>query len=164
MMHTSDRKLPKLLVLVPILALAPACGPKQVQLYDGEKLGDDETTFLLTNPHLKMNVDRQHQIAAGSSLQKLELPKGHHVAEVNCIYAPENTYHPAKGVDPATATGPIKTEFKESPPIAVVMDGEPGHLYKPRVHFERHPGDLPGCRVKMFDVTNESGGAKVDLY
>ena len=149
--------------LFPLLALA-ACGPKQVQLYEGPKLGEDEVTFLITNPHLKMVVDRQNAVAEGGGLQKLELPRGHHVAEVRCIYSPEVTYHPAKGVDPATATGPLKGDFKESPPIAVVMDGEVGHLYKPRVHFERHPGDLPGCRVKMFDITNESGGAKVDTY
>ena len=154
----------RILVVLSFLTLASACGPKQVQLYEGEKLGEDEVTFLVTNPHLKMIVDRQHSIEAGQGLQKLELPKGHHVAEVQCIYSPDVTYHPAKGVDPATATGPIKSDFKESPPIAVVMDGEPGHLYKPRVHYERHAGDLPGCRVRMFDVTNDSGGAKVDTY
>jgi hypothetical protein len=44
------------------------------------------------------------------------------------------------------------------------MEGEPGHIYKPRARYERHPGDLPGCRVRMFDVTNESGGYKIDFY
>ena len=54
---------------------------------------------MITNPHLKMLVDRQNTIE-DQSLQKLELPRGHHVAEVRCIYTPDMTYHPAKGVDP----------------------------------------------------------------
>jgi hypothetical protein len=157
-MLTLDRRF---VLALPLLTLA-ACGPKAVQLYDGPKLDESEVTYMITNPHLKMVVDRQNTIE-DQSLQKLELPKGHHVAEVRCIYTPDMTYHPAKGVDP-NASGPLKGDFKESPPIAVVMEGEPGHMYKPRAHYERHAGDLPGCRVRMFDVTNESGGHKVDFY
>ena len=157
-MLTLDRRF---VLALPLLSLV-ACGPKAVQLYDGPKLDEGDVTYLITNPHLKVTVDRQNKVE-DQALQKLELPKGHHVAEVQCVYTPDVTYHPAKGVDP-NASGPLKGDFKESPPIAVVMDGEPGKIYKLRAHFERHAGDLPGCRVRMFDVTNESGGHKVHFY
>ena len=158
-MRTLDRRF---LLALPLLSLA-ACGPKAVQLYDGPKLDESEVTYMFTNPHLKMVVDRQNTIE-DQSLQKLELPRGHHVAEVRCIYTPDMTYHPAKGVDPEcqrTAEGGLQG----------VAAHRGGHGRGARAtSTSRGPttsatrGTFPGCRVRMFDVTNESGGHKVDFY
>lgn len=133
------------LALASLLATA-GCGPKAVQLYEGPKLPNDQVQVLWTNPRLEMSVDRQYKVPADEreTLHKLDVALGNHAVEVNCLYDDPN--------------------IKVSPTIALLLDGKPGHAYKPRVHFERNAAGVPGCKVKLFDVTEEPGGNKIDLY
>jgi hypothetical protein len=126
--------------------LLAGCGPKAVQLYEGPKLPNDQVQYLWSNPRLIINVDRQYTIPEGErdSLQRMEVQLGNHAVEVQCLYDDAN--------------------IKVSPSFALLLDGKPGHAYKPRVHFERNPAGLPACHAKLFDVTDDPGGQKVDLY
>jgi hypothetical protein len=135
-----------------------------VQGYTGAKLPDDQVTYLWSNPHLMMSVDRDYAIPEKDvkKLHKIELRAGHHAVEVRCLYTRDVTYHAKEG-DPPSST-PVKESFTASPVIAVVMSGDATRQYKPRVHFERNVDGVPGCRVKMFDVTEESGGQDVHLF
>lgn len=148
-----------------LAVLASGCGPKAVQLYDGPKLPDSEVIVLWSNPHLAINVDRSYDVPAEerAKLHRIELPPGHHAVEVRCFYTKDVPYHPAKGGEAAPGEAPAQ-DFTESPTIALLLDGQAGRSYKPRVHFQRNAAGVPGCRVKLFDVTEESGGHKVHLY
>jgi hypothetical protein len=129
-----------------LLLLAPACAAQRVQLYEGEKLPDDQVTILYSNPHLEMGIDRQYNMPEGevSKLHRIELPPGNHAVEVHCLYD-----------DP---------KYKRSPLIPVLLDGEAGHVYKARVQYGKSDDGLPKCKVKIFDLTAESGGEKTDTY
>lgn len=118
----------------------------QVQLYDGPPLTQNETAVLWTNPHLEITIDRKYSVPAGeiAKLHRIELPREQHAVEVRCRYTGE--------------------KFAVSPTIALEMEGQPAHAYKPRVRFEHNAAGVPGCRVRMFDVTNEPGGQKIDFY
>lgn len=146
-------------------AAAGACGPELVQVYDGSKLPDDQVTFLYNNSHLDVTVDRRSSVEGDQrkKLHKLELQAGHHAVEVRCHYSDDVPYT-AKGGGPAPAPAAGGETYTLSPVIALTIDGDAGHAYKPRAHFERNAEGVPGCHVKMFDVTAESGGEKQDLY
>jgi hypothetical protein len=144
--------------------LGGACGATNVQVYEGEKMSPDQVTVLYSNPHLSVSVDRQYTVPS-QKLHRLELPAGHHAVEVQCLYTDDVQYHPARGrnkrnVDPSIAG----QKFTASPSFALVVEGQAGHKYKPRAHFEKDDAGVPGCHVKMFDITDESGGEKVHLY
>jgi hypothetical protein len=133
-----------LLVLAP---LAVGCGGAQrVQLYEGARLPDDQVSVLWTNPRLEIEVDRQYKLSAAdnSRLYRIELPPGNHAVEVRCLYPDE--------------------KVKVSPTIALLLDGQAGHSYKPRVQFSRGADGVPGCRTRMFDVTAEPSGHTIDLF
>ncbi len=136
----------RLALLIASLSGLGACGHQRVQLYEGAPLPVDRATVLWSNPHLDLTVDRQYTVPAEerSKLHRLELPAGHHTVEVRCLYQNE--------------------KYTMSPVIPLVIDGEATHLYKPRVRFERTAEGVPGCRVKIFDVTSQSGGQKIDSY
>ena len=151
-------------MFVLLAASLCGCGATNVQLYDGEKMPDDQVTVLYTNPHLRIGVDRQYTVPK-QSLHRLEMPAGHHAMEVQCLYGDDVQYHKARGrnkrpSDPAMAG----QTFTESPKFALVVEGEAGHKYKPRVHFEKDEAGVPACHVKMFDITNEAGGEKNHFY
>jgi hypothetical protein len=156
-------------LLVITSALCLSCGPKRVQLYEGQ-LSDEEITVVFTNPHLELAVDRQYKLTGDdrTKLQKLELPVGHHTVEVSCVYSDDVTYNPPPDKAPATTAEEAKPapaeKITQSPVIVLVADGEAGHSYKPRVHFYRNAQGVPGCRVRMFDVTSESGGHSNHFY
>lgn len=145
------------------LALGAGCGAREVQLYDGPRLPHDQVVVLWSNPHLTLNIDRSYSMPVDdrSKLHRIEVPLGHHAVEVSCIYTDDVTYHP-------TGKGEAKPEgaqqFTQSRLIALLLDGQPGHQYKLRAHFTKDNAGTPGCRVKLFDVTNESGGHKVNFY
>jgi hypothetical protein len=134
------------LLLGAIVAVASCAGVQRVQLYEGEKLPDDQIAVLWTNPQLEIEVDRQYKVPAEESarLHRIELAPGTHAVEVRCRYQDE--------------------KIKLSPVIALAVEGEPGHGYKPRVQFGRGAEGQPKCKARMFDVTNQSGGQKIDLY
>jgi hypothetical protein len=126
-----------------LLALLPACAAKSVQLYEGPKLPDDQVTTLWTNPRLQIEVDRQYKHPADQkALHRIDLPPGSHAVEVRCLY----------------------DNGQVSPVLALLMEGEAGHRYKPRVQFSRDEGGSPRCKAKVFDVTSEPDGHKIDLY
>jgi hypothetical protein len=131
---------------VSLLALfAAGCGgAKHVQLYDGPKLPDDQVTVLWTNPSLLVEVDRQYKVPANEAdqLHRIDLPPGNHAVEVRCRYDKDNI----------------------SPVIALAMEGDAGHSYKPRAQMGKKPDGVPTCNARMFDVTAEKGGEKVDRY
>ena len=90
---------------------------------------------------------------------------GNHAVEVQCLYSDDVPYHPMKRKEGAPPLEKPKEKILVSPVFPVLLDGEAGHSYKPRVHFERDDASgVPGCHVHMVDVTNEPGGEKVDLY
>jgi hypothetical protein len=129
-----------------MLFMAACGGVQRVQLYEGAQLPDDQVTVLWTNPRLEIEVDRQYKVPAEQStrLQRLELPPGNHAVEVRCLYQDDkNTV---------------------SPVIALVLDGEAGHSYKPRVQFGRAESGQPTCKARMFDITTDPAGQKVDSY
>lgn len=152
------------LLVVAMLTTAAGCGPTKIQAYDGPQMPAEEVTVLWSNPHLEIDVDRRHSVKkdAAAKLHRIELPAGHHSVEVRCLYTDDVKYHTNEGEGPApTAT---EAKFEMSPTIALVMDGEAGHAYKPRVHFQRNASGVPGCKVKMFDVTAEGGGGGDNFY
>jgi hypothetical protein len=131
------------LLLAP---LAAACGPTNVQLYEGDKLSADQVTVLWSNPHLDTTVDRQYTIppAENAKLHRIELPPGNHAVEVRFHY-------PECGI-------------KDAPPIALLLDGEAGHAYKPRIQIGQNAAGAPSCKARMFDVTSDGAGNKKDYY
>jgi hypothetical protein len=143
------------------ILLGAGCAAPTVQAYEGAKLPDDKVTYLWTNPHLDMSVDRSFTVTAEqrSTLQRIELRTGHHVAEVSCLYTDDVTYQPKEG-----ASAPRDKAYTQSPAIALTIDGEPGHSYKPVVHYELGANGVPGCHVKAIDVTDQSGAEKTHLY
>jgi hypothetical protein len=128
------------------LLLASCGGVQRVQLYEGPRLPDDQVTVLWTNPQLEVEVDRQYKVPAEeiARLHRVELPPGNHAVEVRCRYNDD--------------------KIKLSPTIALAVEGEAGHSYKPRVQFGRGTEGQPSCKARMFDVTSEPGGEKVDRY
>jgi hypothetical protein len=156
-----------------LLAVAIAlggCGPKAVQLYDGPKLPDNEVIVLYSNPHLLMSVDRAFEIteAERGKLHKLEVSPGHHAIEVRCVYSEDIKYHPPgksvpKDVE-APPPPPDAPQYTHSPIIALLLDGEPGHAFKARAHFTRNSQGIPGCRVKLFDITADGSSKDENLY
>jgi hypothetical protein len=134
--------------LLPLLVLLlPACGGVQrVQLYDGPQLPADQVTVLWSNPRLQVEVDRQYKlpVAENARLHRIELPPGNHAVEVRCLYQ-----------DAANTISPV---------IALAMDGDAGHSYKPRVQFGKSDSGQPTCKARMFDVTSETDGQKRDMY
>jgi hypothetical protein len=151
-------------LLISLLAAAGAgaCGPKRVQLYEGPALAPDQVTLLYSNKHLDLNVDRTYTLPASDrgKLHLLEIPAGHHAVEVRCLYTDDVPYHAVGG----GGSAPAGQKYTVSPPIALLLEGLPGHRYKPRARFERDGAGVPGCHVKMFDITNEPGGASQELY
>jgi hypothetical protein len=131
-----------------------------------EGLPEDQVAFLFTNPHLDLTVDRDFSAPASESksLRRITVPPGHHAVEASCVYTDAVPYHAAKGDGPAPAASAEGAKITKSTPIAVVLEGEPGHKYKPRAHFFRNAEGIPGCRVRMVDVTNDSAGKDQDLY
>jgi hypothetical protein len=131
--------------LLAALALAGCGGVQRVQLYEGAKLPDDQVTVLWSNPRLEIEVDRQYKIPSGeiARLHRIELPPGNHAVEVRCLYDDPNV--------------------KVSPVIALVIEGDAGKSYKPRVQFGRGAQGQPTCKARMFEVT-EPGGEKIDNY
>lgn len=138
------------------------CAAPTVQGYEGAKLPDDRVTFLWTNPHLDITVDRQYTVSEADRkrLQKVELRSGHHVAEVRCVYTDDVPYASKDGAGSAARD----KSYTMSPVIALTFDGEPGHAYKPVAHFEVSAAGVPGCHVKVLDVTDQSGAEKTHLY
>ncbi len=149
-MQLSFRLPLRLLVLRSALplafALAGCGGVQRVQLYEGAALPPDQVTVLWSNPRLEIEVDRQYKLPSSENarLHRIELPPGTHAVEVRCLYQDAN--------------------IKVSPVIALAMEGEPAHSYKPRVQFGRGESGQPSCKARMFDVTAEPGGEKVDSY
>jgi hypothetical protein len=160
------------LLLPAALLAAGACGPKRVQLYQGDGLPDQEVAVLYTNPHLDLEVDQDFKLKGQdrSKMHKLEMTTGDHALAVSCHYTDDVTYHPPEkpaAAPPADAPPPppAPTEkITQSPIIVLRMDGVGSHAYKPRVHFYRNAQGIPGCRVKVFDVTSEPGGEKNNFY
>jgi hypothetical protein len=149
------------LALVGLATLG--CGPTNVRHYDGPELGPEQVTYLYTNPHLEIIIDRDFTHPRDKKgLHRYELPAGHHAIDVKCLYTSDVSYRPVKGAEGSTK--PVDTSYTESPVISLVMDGEPGQSYKPRVRFERDADGIPGCHVRMKNVTKENGGEKVHLY
>jgi len=142
----SSARCPLLLGGIITIAIASCGGAQLVQLYEGEKLPDDRVTVLWTNPQLEIEVDRQYKVPSGeiARLHRIELAPGNHAVEVQCRYQDE--------------------KIKVSPVIALAVEGEAGHSYKPRVQFGRGAEGQPKCKARMFDVTSEPGGQKIDLY
>ena len=144
------RLLPAASVLTVVLAVVVTvggCGGVQrVQLYEGAALPADQVTVLWSNPRLQIEVDRQYKLppAENARLHRIELPPGTHAVEVRCLYQDAN--------------------IKVSPVIALAMEGDAGHGYKPRVQFGRSESGQPSCKARMFDVTSEPGGEKADSY
>lgn len=149
--------------LLALALVTAGCGAPTLQAYDGPKLPDDKVTYLWTNPHLEIAVDRQFSIneADRGKLQRIELRAGHHVAEVSCIYSDDVTWNPKPGV---TGMPQRDKEYTKSGAIAVTMDGEPGHAYKLVARFELDANGTPGCRAKVIDITDDSGAAKTHLF
>jgi hypothetical protein len=160
-MQTNTRPLIPSLLLCSVLA---SCGAQMVQGYPGNPV--DDVTYLITNPHATILVDRRYEVSADdrSKLQAISFAAGHHVIEMNCLYTKDVTYHPGKDGGPAPGTPLDTQQFAMSPAILLVTDGETGHRYKPRVHFTRNTDGLPGCNIKLFDVTQDSAGEKIHLY
>jgi hypothetical protein len=133
------------LVLVPA-ALAACGGVQRVQLYEGAPLPEDQVTVLFSNPRLQIEVDRQYKlpVAENARLHRIELPPGNHAVEVRCLYQDD------KGT--------------VSPVIALALEGEAAHRYKPRVQFGRSDSGQPTCKARMFDVTGDPAGQKLDGY
>jgi hypothetical protein len=134
------------LSLLAFSFLAGCGGVQRVQLYEGAKLPDDQVTVLWSNPRLDMEIDRQYKLPAEerARLHRIELPAGNHAVEVRCLYQDEkNTV---------------------SPVMARALEGEAGHSYKARVSIGRSDTGQPTCNVKLFDVSSEPGGEKIDSY
>jgi hypothetical protein len=157
--------LSRTLVIAAISSTLASCGHEAVKMYDGEQQSDDKIQVLWTNPHLVLSVDRQYTVPDDkrAKLMKIELPMGHHLVEARCLYTKDVLYHPAGG-GPAGPPPESALKFTMSPIISLLVDGEPGHRHKPRVHFSVNEQGLPGCKVKLFDVTDESGGQNNDFY
>lgn len=167
-MHKLIARICALALLAPVAA---GCGPELVQLYEGAKLPDDQVTSLYTNKHLVVTIDRRYEVPADkrSTLQRLDTDPGHHAVEVQCLYTDDVTYHAAEGenadgVATATPTPASSETITASPIIALPFEGKAGSRYKLRVHFERDKAGVPGCHVKVFNVTKDISGAKIDLY
>jgi hypothetical protein len=130
----------------PLLFLAACGGIQRVQLYDGPQLPPDQVTVLFSNPRLQIEVDRQYKLPVeeNARLHRIELPPGNHAVEVRCLYQ-----------DAAHTVSPV---------IALALEGDAGHSYKPRVQFGKSDSGQPTCRARMFDVTGEAGGQKTDTY
>ena len=54
--------------------------------------------------------------------------------------------------------------IKDAPPIALLLDGEAGHAYKPRIQIGQNAAGAPSCKARMFDVTSDGAGNKKDYY
>lgn len=143
-----------------------ACGPAIVQMRGTEGLPDEQVAFMFSNPHLDLTVDREFTLLASDakSLKRVTVPTGHHAVEASCIYSSDVPYHASKGDGPAPPASPEGAKLTKSLPVAVVLEGEAGHAYKPRAHFFRDDKGTPGCRVHMVDVTAEPAGKAQDLY
>jgi hypothetical protein len=153
--------LPRGLLLLPLLSVV-ACGASRVRLYGGAELPDDHVTSIVTNPHLQMSIDDQHEIAGGAKLQRLELPAGPHTLELRCLYTDDVPYKAATGDGPAPPASAEGKQYTASPMIAASVDGKPGKVYKPRVRFTRDDKGIPGCQIKMVEVSK--GGEDEHLY
>ena len=138
-------RLAALLLLAPLVT---SCGPKRVQLYEGAELPGDQVTVLFSNPHFEMTIDRQYGIPSADvpKLHRIELPPGNHAVEVRCLVKDD------------------KGQVSAMRPFALLLDGEAGHSYKPRVQFGRTPTGDPTCKGKIFDISSERGGEKSDYY
>src|SRR5687767_7542588 len=102
--------------LIALLLLAAGCaGAEKVRLYEGPDLAADKVAVLWSNPHLKMDVDRDFSIAdyKRSKLHRIEVVPGHHAVEVSCLYTENVMYH-GKGGGPA-GKPPAGQQFTESP-------------------------------------------------
>jgi hypothetical protein len=158
------------LLLLPTLLAAAACGPKKVQLYQGDALPDQEVAVLYTNPHLDLEIDQDFKLKGDErkKLHKLEMTPGDHALAVSCHYSDDVTYHPpdkaaASPPDGGAPPPPPSEKITQSPVIVLRMDGVGGHAYKLRVHFYRNAQGIPGCRVKVFDLATDPGEQN-DLY
>jgi hypothetical protein len=142
----SRRILPLASALVAVLVLAACGGVQRVQLYDGPQLPPDQVTVLWSNPRLQIEIDRQYKLPMGENarLHRIELPPGNHAVEVRCLYQ-----------DAANTVSPV---------IALAMEGDASHSYKPRVQFGKSDSGQPTCKARMFDVTSDAAGAKADTY
>jgi hypothetical protein len=137
---------PILLAPLLVLVVAGCSGVQRVQLYDGAELPADQVTVLWSNPRLQIEVDRQYKlpVTENARLHRIELPPGNHAVEVRCLYQ-----------DAANTVSPV---------IALALEGDAGHSYKPRVQFGRSDSGQPTCKARMFDVTSEPRGQKADTY
>lgn len=153
-------------LLFALLSPLACAGAQRVQLYDGPQLPAEQVGVLVNNPHLVLSVDRRFAIGPDhrKKRHRIEVDPGHHAVEVQCIYPNDVPYHASTGDGPVPALSEEGKKYTSSPPIALMLDAEAGHVYKLRTHFTRNPQGIPGCRVKLFDVTSESGGDGVDLY
>lgn len=137
------------------------CATAPVQVYEGPKLSEDKVGYMWTNPHLQITVDRSYTVPPEkiATPYRLEVEVGHHAVEFRCIYTDKVPYH-----GPAGAMGKPDPQYTLSPLFALVLDPQPGQTFKPRVHFKVDAQGVPGCTVKLFDVTNDAKGASVHLY
>jgi hypothetical protein len=119
-----------------------------VQLYEGAQLPNDQVTVLFSNPNFEISIDRQYGIPSADvpKLHRIELPPGNHAVEVRCLVKDD------------------KGQVAALRPFALLLDGEAGHAYKPRVQFGRNATGDPTCKGRMFDITSEKAGEKVDYY